>query len=82
MDHFIPVTDNFLCGHSHIELYENLKNGPTVSSAFMFNYYSFKTDIFHLVWSLRYICHTYIFHGVMPLISFRLQHNGPEEAKT
>ena len=78
MDHFIPVTDNFLCG----QLYKNLKNGATVSSGFTFNYYSFKTDIFHLVWSLRYICHTCIFHGVMPLISFRLQHNAPEEAKT
>jgi len=66
-----------------IELYENLKNGATVSSAFTFNYYIASKQIFSFGVVIKiYLSYLYIFHGVMPLISFRLKDNGPEEAKT
>ena len=53
LGHFVIISfyllinlDNFLCGHSHIELYENLKNGATVGSPFTFNYYIASKQIF------------------------------------
>ena len=54
-----------------------------MSSAFTFNYYIASKQIFSFGVVIKiYLSYLYIFHGVMPLISFRLKDNGPEEAKT